>query len=205
VFKLHTEPNWRNAAQFLVSGFTSLSSREDRVRLLCQICTDLGDELYPAFIEILCIIYRLADKPSQQLTTDTLIHALLTARIPSGSIPAWGNQQSLQKRSLGPIEFLCAWYAQPCGRVPLPVNAFHAACTSLLELISTNSEAKALYCEKLILDVDESIDGSLSNASRAAILSLAKCWNASTDSAKAVDAFIESLQGDSLSRLTTFR
>lgn len=206
-FALKDNPDWYGAAQSLVSGCVSLASTEDRVRLMARLCSDLGENLYPAFLQILCSVGKHGDEQAQHLITDTLVHALATGRLPSGQLSAWGadtlnaERSFGQTRSLGPIEYLCVWYAQPSGRSPLNVNTFQKATHCMLEFISTNQQAKSLYCTKLIADVEDPLAGSLSSQTRNAITELVRAWQADSPIDAIIDRFVNTLQGDSLTRL----
>jgi len=52
-FPLNDPPDWHASAQELISGLVALSSSDERIRLLQRICDGLGDQLYPAFLQIL--------------------------------------------------------------------------------------------------------------------------------------------------------
>ena len=210
-FALKKDPDWYGAAQSLVNGCVSLTSTEDRVRLMARLCTDLGENLYPAFLQILCNIGEHGDQQAQHLITETLVHALTTGRLPSGKLSAWGadnmhTERSFgQTRSLGPIEYLCVWYAQPSGRSPLSIKAFQQATHCMLELISANPQAKSLYCTKLLADVKDPLGGSLSSQTRNAITELVKAWQADLKISGIIDCYINTLQGDNLSRLANIQ
>jgi len=145
---LDTEPDWHTAAQSLVDGCSAVDSSELRVRLLERLCVSLGDELYPAFLNILCAVSTFGDHKAQALVAETLVHALTTGRLPSGKLTAWGSGVVTasgafgQTRSLGPIEYLCAWYAQPAGSKPLSATAFHRIAHALISLISVEEKAR---------------------------------------------------------------
>ncbi len=47
---LLAQPRWTLAAQALVNGCADLRDDDDRVALLENLCTDLGDALYPALL-----------------------------------------------------------------------------------------------------------------------------------------------------------
>jgi len=151
---LKNRPDWYNAAQTLVSGFLVLDSKEPRVQLLQRLCDQLGDNLYPAFMQILCIIGENGTTDAKRLVAETLVHALATGRLPAGKLSAWGsdklqtNNAFGQTRNLGPVEFLCSWYAQPTGRNPISAQAFSKAATSFLALISADVDAPARRYEK---------------------------------------------------------
>jgi hypothetical protein len=207
-FQLSAHPDWHGAAQQLVDGCQTLKELDQRVELMESVCVGLGETLYPAFLKILCLIGKRGDHNAQQLITETLVQALLTGRLPSGKLTAWGantlqgDRLFGQTRSLGPIEYLFTWYAQPSGRNPLPVQAFHQAALDLLDLISSNPNAKNLYCTKLLADIEDPLDGSLSSKSRAAIGHFVKAWQSDKDSEEVLNQFLDTLQGgDSLTRL----
>ncbi len=207
--KLSDHPQWHDAAQLLVDGFAEFSSLEDRIRLMDRLCDGLGGSLYPAFLQILYNVERNGDDQSKHLVTETFVHALATGRLPSGKMSAWGSTSTItdtafgQTRSLGPIEFLCAWYAQPSGLPPLTRGAFVDVATCLLRLVSTNPQAQAMYRAKLMADVEDPLSGSLSSQSRTAMRTLAEQWHAGSDPEPVVDAFLASLEqgGSSLANL----
>ena len=188
-----------------------LGNLDQRVELLEKVCYGLGEDLYPAFLKILCLIGKQGDREARQLITETLVQALLTGRLPSGKLTAWGANRLTgdrlfgQTRSLGPIEYIFTWYAQPSGRTPLPVQGFHQATLDLLELISSNPKAKQLYCAKLSADIEDPLDGSLSSKSRMAIGSFVNAWKSNKSSETVLNHFLDTLHGDSLSRLSSIQ
>ena len=206
-FRLSTNPDWYSAAQRLVSGCLALKTLNHRVELMEKVCFGLGDEFYPAFLHILCVIGQRADKDAKYLITETLVQSLVTGRLPSGHLSAWGsdnyspNKLLGKTRSLGPVEYLLVWYAQPSGPCPLTIQSFQQSALDLLSLISSNPSAKSLYCKKLKADVEDPLDGSLSSKSRTAISNFVSVWESSEAIDLAIDSFLEKLQGDSLSRL----
>jgi hypothetical protein len=104
-------------------------------------------------------------------------------------------------RTFGPIEYLLLWYAQPSGRPPLPIQRFQIIAHNLISLINTNSTAKKLYCKKLLSDLDEPMNGSMSSQSRFAILAFLKSWELNESVDDTIDSFLNSILGDSISRL----
>ncbi len=205
---LKENPDWYAAAQALINSCATLKSIDERVRLMEKVCLDMGENIYPAFLQILCYVEKYGDDSAQHLVTDTLVNALTTGRLPSGKLSAWGattvNSSSAfgQTRSLGPIEYLCAWYSQPSGRQPLPANSFQQVMLSLLGLISSNEPAKQLYCEKLIAEVQDPINGTLSSQTKIAMEKLAQEWASGNTLENIVDAYFNALQGDRLDRLS---
>jgi hypothetical protein len=189
---LLSEPRWVQAAQALVDGCIDLPSDEERVALLAAICEGLGDELYPTFLRVLWTIGRHGDHAACAAVARTLVHALRTGRLPSGRRNAWGASASAQSaacfgstRSLGPLEYLCAWHAQAEPARAMSAAQFHSAARALMDLIAASPEARALYCEKLLADVDDPIGGALTRQTRAALRGLATAW---ADGATSFDA-----------------
>jgi hypothetical protein len=172
-----------------------------------KVCFGLGDELYPAFLRILCIIGQHGDQEARRLVTEALVQSLLTGRLPSGKLSAWGssrfNPNDLlgKTASLGPVEYLLIWYAQSSAITPLPIQSFQQAALDLLSLISSNPKAKLLYCKKLRSDIELPLDGALSSKSKLAIGQFVNAWERDTSINTAIDLFLETLQGDSISRL----
>jgi hypothetical protein len=201
---LQTEPDWSAAAQTLINGCGKLGNPEQRVRFLDRVCFSLGDQLYPAFLKLLCIVNEQGDTPARQAVAQTLVHALSTGRMPSGRLNAWGgytiehNPNRLHTphtRSLGPIEYLCAWHAQHSSTEPLPVATFDSAATSVIALISCDPQAQALYCTKLHQDIDDPLGGSLTRSTRAALSALVQAWESGATPQAVVQSLLNALHG----------
>jgi len=184
------------AAQALVDGCVDLSGDDDRVELLDQVCRGLGDDLYPVFVHVLWLIGRNGDHHAKELVARSLVHALRTGRLPSGRRGAWGTSRGAL-RSLGPIEYLCTWYAQQEDAVSrdsglsLTAEQFQSGTAAVMELIAASAEARLLYCEKLLADADDPIGGVFSRSTRAGIRALAQSWR---DGAAPGDASMRFLQ-----------
>jgi hypothetical protein len=194
------EPRWAQAAQALVEGCIDLQSDEERVALLTTVCERLGDELYPAFLRVLWAIGQHGDHAACAAVANALVHALRTGRLPSGRRGAWGAAQPAQStggyghtRSLGPLEYLCAWHAQATPERALPAAQFQTAVRSLMDLIATSPDARLLYCEKLLADVDDPIAGVLTRQTRHALRELATAWAAGAGSFDASARFLGAL------------
>ncbi|MBC7941422.1 MAG: hypothetical protein H7Z19_17010, partial [Chitinophagaceae bacterium] len=69
---LRAQPDWLGAAQTLIEGCCSLDGVEDRVRWLENLCLTLGDQLYPAFLRVLCLVGEHAEPLAQQAVAATL-------------------------------------------------------------------------------------------------------------------------------------
>jgi len=198
------EPDWHAAAQTLVNAFNALEKPEQRILLTEKLCDRLGGNLYPAFLQILFNVERYADEDAKSLVTSTLVFGLNSGRLPSGKLSAWGSSAVPdasafgQTRSLGPIEYLCAWYAQPSDQSPLALAAFSNIATSLLRLANSDQASKALYCAKLAQDAEDPLSGSLSRQTRSAIGALAKTWANDETPEKAVQSFVDTLSGGGL-------
>lgn len=186
---LRPDADWMGACETLIAGCAHLPQEEERVRWLEQLCLSLGDELYPAFLKVLCLIGEHGDADAQRAVADTLVAALQSGRIPSGRYATWGTSLGAS-RPVGPVEYLCAWYAQPDARGPLPVLAFDRAAKSLLGLIAHSDTARQLYCAKLRAEAEDAVGGSWSRATRDALLTLVQAWENEREPARAVDAFV---------------
>jgi hypothetical protein len=198
---LLSEPRWVPAAQALVDGCIDLPSDEDRVALLTSVCDGLGDELYPAFLRMLWSIGRHGDHPARAAVARALVHALRTGRLPSGRRSAWGGSDAGapgpaaygRTRNLGPLEYLCAWHTQAEPGRALTSEQFHAAACALMDLVSASREARELYCEKLLADVDDQIGGMLTRQTRQALRALANSWLAGAAPCDASARFLSAL------------
>ncbi len=196
------EPDWSGAAEVLIEGCAHLPTAEERVRWLERLCLSLGDALYPAILQVLCLIGEHGDAAAQTAVANTLMLALQTGRIPSGRHAAWGTTLTSSTgptRTMGPIEYLCAWYAQPDGRGTLGAVAFDRAARSLLCLVSHSAQARRLYCAKLSNDADDPMGGAWTRNSRQALRAMAQAWaepeaNPQRAAAHAVDAFLLALK-----------
>lgn len=203
-FQLNDNPDWHSAAQDLINGLHALDDAEREIQLLEKLCEKLGDELYPAFLQILFALEQFANNEAKQKIASTLVACIRTGRLPSGRLSAWGSSSITgdsafgQTRVLGPIEYVCAWYAQGGTTTPLSLQQFSLVLTSLLELVATNSQAKSFYCQKLQGDIDDPMSGALSNTTRQGLQELIEIWTHSDNSNDAVDAFVTSLQSESL-------
>jgi len=196
-------PRWTDAAQALVDGCVDLRDDENRVALLGAVCDGLGETLYPAFLRVLALIGQHGDHAACAAVARALVHALRTGRLPSGRRSAWGAGVAMapraaygSTRSLGPLEYLCAWHAQAEPARALTAEQFHIAARALMDLISASRDARLLYCEKLLADVDDPLSGALTRQTRVALRALATAWAAGEESFDASARFLRSLEPD---------
>ena len=204
--RLRAEPDWAGAAQTLIDGCASLKTPDARLSLLDDVCSALGDDLYPALLHVLYVIGARGTPEAQRAVAGTLVDGLLSGRLPSGRLAAWGAAASPEHargtRSLGPIEYLCAWYAQPEGRLPLTADAFDRSLRALLGLVGHDRQAAKLYADKLRADAADPLGGTLSRSTRHALRQLADAWSEGPGSEqRAVDAFLDAQQGSGLDHL----
>ncbi|MDO5626335.1 MAG: hypothetical protein Q4G71_16820 [Pseudomonadota bacterium] len=193
------EPDWSGAAEVLIEGCAHLPTPEERVRWMERLCLSLGDALYPAFLQVLCRVGEHGDAPAQAAVADTLVLALQSGRLPSGRHAAWGaTTLGAGTRAMGPIEYLCAWHAQPDSRGPLGATAFDRAARAVLGLVSHSDAARRLYCVKLMGDAEDPLGGAWSRNTRQALQAMARTWAAGAHpqraAADAVDAFLAALK-----------
>ena len=203
------EPRWAPAAQALVDGCVDLHDDEDRVALLAAVCEGLGDELYPAFLRVLWTIGHHGDHAACAAVARALVHALRTGRLPSGRRRAGGEGAAPpaaapaprahgRVRSLGPLEYLCAWHAQADPVRALSSAQFHLAARALMDLVAASPDARALYCEKLLADADDPLPGALTRQTREALRALATAWAAGAAPFEACARFAQALPGAAL-------
>jgi hypothetical protein len=206
---LSNKTDWHKTARLLLSSFVSLDSIDDRVRILDKLCSRLDGGLYPAFLHILYVIEQSADDYCKKLVSDTFYFAITSGRLPAGKVPAWGAGETIgdssygHVRRLGPVEFTCAWYAQPGGLPPLQADSFKTIASSLIRLFSINDNTHSLYCQKIIADSNDTISGTLSANTRQALSDLAHRWASSEEPEKLIGEFIVQTQSVSTLRSIT--
>jgi len=206
VAALLDQPRWAPAAQALVDGCIDLRDDEDRVALLAAVCEGLGDELYPAFLRVLWIVGQHGDHAACAAVAGALVHALRTGRLPSGRRSAWGegthnmapgapSSAYGRTRSLGPLEYLCAWHVQADPVRALSSTQWHLAARALMDLVAASPDARTLYCEKLLADADDPLPGALTRQTREALRALATAWAAGASPFEACARFTQALPG----------
>ena len=199
-FALAPDPDWHGAARELVGGLCALEGTEGRIRLLESVCVGLGDALYPAFLQILHAIERDGEPAAREVVARTLVDCLLSGRLPSGRLPAWGaaslptESPFGQVRTLGPIEYLCAWRGQPSSLPALPDERFGIVLASLVALVDSHPPAARLYARKLLGDAEDPLDGSLAGRTREGLGELARRWAAGASPEEACTAFLGAIE-----------
>ncbi len=193
-------PNWHGAAAELVGCLGEIGEPDERVRLLDKLCQRLDGGLYPAFLQMLLEIDLNGEAAAKAIVAETVAHALTTGRMPSGKVRAWGASQSPtggvfeQSRNLGPIEYLCAWYMQPSDLPPLTRAAFDTGLSALIRLFSTADDGLERYCDKLVMDANHTIGGSLTNQTQDGLRELARCMRSRVSAEESVAAFLAAAQ-----------
>lgn len=181
---LREAPDWAGAAQLLIDGCAHADGAAERIELLERLCDALGDQLYPAFLKVLCVVARHGTEAAQAAVAQALVDGLASGRVPSGRRPAWGAQPAWAVggpagrggQALGPVEYLCAWYAQAEGPVADRREAFNASLGPLLGLLSRSPRAREAYAARLCMVADDPIGGALSRDTRAGLRALAQAW-----------------------------
>lgn len=197
---LREAPDWQASARELVHGLARRPDIEARIRLLDRLCARLGGSLYPAFLQLLCVIERNGDTVSRAVTVDTLLHALASGRLPVGHMPAWGTTRPNddttleRRRALGPLEFLFAWYAQPSELPPLDQVAFMSMATHLLRLIGGHAAARETYRALLESETTNAASGTLSRETRAMLAPLVEHWRDDGEVEPLVNTCLEALR-----------
>jgi hypothetical protein len=174
---LKPAPDWAAAAQCLVDGCAHAPNAAWRTELLERVCLALGDQLYPAFLNVLCLVGERGSAQAQAAVADALVDALCSGRLPAGRRPAWGLGGGWGA-ALGPLEYLCVGHVDPpAGPAP---SAAHTdrALQALLALVWRSPRALALYAGHLQALTDAPPDGTLTRAARQTLLALAAALRA---------------------------
>ena len=186
--QLLQQPDWSAAAQALIDACAaSVSGTSSDRAVVLERCADaLGHRLYPALIGVLCVVSERANACARAVVVHTLIEALSSGRLPCGRVNAWGAATGLgplgPTRSLGPVEYLCATYAEPGTACVLPVTSFDQALQALLRLFSDTAEIRHLYCERLLaLGSDPMDEGAIRVQTIKGLHQLAECWRGCGD------------------------
>jgi hypothetical protein len=192
------EPRWREAARALVAGCVDLRGGAEAVTLMETVCVGLGDELYPAFLRVLCEIGRHGDHAARAAVARTLVLALRSGRLPSGRRAAWGSNLwaggAVGGRSLGPLEYLCASAADRSHESALAARDFDLSAQSVMALVAADDEARQLYAAHLHARAADPLEGALPRAGRHAMQALAQAWLQGAAPAEASAAFLAALQ-----------
>ena len=121
-------PDFIAADERLLATLRRHSDPDFQVALLKRIARHLGDENYPVFLKLLCVVGESDDATAQHLLAESLRHAIQRDDLPSGTVTSWGVAEAwghfppapmatwfsnaAPRRGLGPIEYLTAWYGQ---------------------------------------------------------------------------------------------
>ncbi len=198
VAALLAEPRWVSAARALLSGCIDLPDMDAKVSLLETVCRTLGDDLYPAFLRVLTEVGQHGDHDARAVLAQVLVHALRTGRLPSGRRAAWGASSAQpgsvnRGRSLGPLEYLCSWADQSEGMNHLMQREFEQATQAVMHLVNADATARKLYCEQLMAQADDPIEGALSRRARAAMRAMAVTWAGGAAPPEAAASFVAAL------------
>ena len=193
--QLLAQPRWADAAQALIGGCLDLGPRQEgAVALMETVCNGLGDQLYPAFLRVLAEVNLRGEYAARAAVAQTLTQALCQGRLPSGSRAAWGSHQAgAQRRSLGPIEYLCLAAWPQGGQSRLSPEQFQTLASAVMELLDCDAHARRLYADHLSAVADDPLDGTMPREARAALRALAHSWRAQPDASQACTAFVDSL------------
>lgn len=193
--QLLAQPRWTEAAQALIGGCLDLGPRhEGAVALMEAVCVGLGDQLYPAFLRVLAEVNLRGEYAARAAVAQTLTQSLCQGRLPSGSRAAWGSHQpGAQRRSLGPIEYLCLAAWPQGGQSELSPEQFQTLASAVMELLDCDAEARKLYADHLSAVADDPLDGTMPREVRSALRTLAQSWRGHPDASQACTAFVASL------------
>jgi hypothetical protein len=193
--ELKAAPHWAAAAQLLVDGCAHAPDAAYRTELLERLCLALGDQLYPAFLTVLCRVGEMGTPAAQSAVAEALVDALRSGRLPAGRRAAWGASWAPSSaQSLGPIEYLCAWYADPGPHEAPSAAAFDRALQSLLRLVGHSPRARSLYAQRLRALAEDPLGGTLTRHTRHVLQQLAEAWAAAQATPQsAADACLQAM------------
>jgi len=202
---LKTEPDWRGGAAALAAGLQTQSTLDGRVDVLERICDGFGEALYPGFAKLLAALGHFGSQRVKALAAEALAHALITARLPSTRVPAWGaggfaglidGGLGGAVRTVGPLEFLCVWLVRDIARERLDDEAFRTALSLLIDLVSASPRAAALYVDKLLIDIEDPAEGLHDARSRRLVRTLAERWRAGDTPGDIAEAVLRNARAD---------
>lgn len=186
------DPDWLGSARALIAALVRNPDADIRAAILNRVARRLGDEWYPVFIKIACVVGESDDEDAQKLLADALAHAMKKGDLPSGSLTSWGGSGALNtapagvpgsffraspRRNLGPIEYLSCWHSQSTNRSPLTDDLYRVSLTSLLRLFNASSAAARAYCVKLQADSVNELEGTFTAVTRHRLAAVADLWS----------------------------
>lgn len=190
---VRSNPDLLGSARALVEALARYASSDMRASILNRVARHLGDEWYPVFIKIACVIGESQDEAAKRLVADSLAYAMKKGDLPSGSLTSWGVSgnwmaapsgvpqsyfRAAPRRSLGPIEYLSSWHSQSTNRAPLSDDVYRTSLASLLHLFNASPAAARIYQIKLQSDSMHEIEGTFTAITRARLAMIAELWAA---------------------------
>jgi hypothetical protein len=188
---LRSDPDLLGSARALLHALARTPDADVRVAVLNRVAKRLGNEWYPAFIKLACIVGESDDEDAKRLLADTLAHAMKKGDLPSGSLTSWGASgnwvtaptgvpgsffRSAPRRNLGPIEYLSSWHSQSTNRPPLTDDVYRTSLIGLLRLFSASPAAARAYQSKLQADSVNELEGTFTAVTRTRLAAIAELW-----------------------------
>lgn len=202
---LKGDPDWRGGAAALAAGLQTQTTLDGRVDVLERVCDGFGEALYPGFAKLLAALAHFGGPAVKVMAADALAHALVTARLPSTRVPAWGaggfasltgGGLGVAARNVGPLEFLCVWLVRDVASERLDDEAFRIALPLLIDLVSASPRAASLYADKLLIDIEDPTEGLHDARSRNLVRTLAERWRAGDAPHDIAEAVLRCAQAD---------
>jgi hypothetical protein len=201
---LRADPDFLGSARSLLDALARSPSPDTRAAILNRVAKRLGDEWYPAFIKIACVIGESDDEPAKKLLADTLAHSMMKGDLPSGSLTSWGVSGNLPtpdlgaapqgvprsffraapRRNLGPIEYLSSWHSQSTNRTPLSDDVYRTSLAGLLQLFNASAAAARAYQSKLQADSLMGLEGTYTTITRHRLAAIAAWWAEGVEAAE---------------------
>lgn len=187
----------RQSATRLLHALRAHEDREYRRTLLKRLAREMGEEDYPLFLRLLCVVAESDDSAAKTLLAESLAEALRRADPPAGALSSWGATRlpdaggpltarqlsdrffaGTPSRRYGPLEYLVVWLNQKTQRLPLSEAECRRTLTRLIALFDHSPAARELYAARLKADAGNALEGAYTRATRERLAALAEAWQA---------------------------
>ena len=201
----------RTAADRLVSALAAHADPEYRLAVLKRLVRRLGEDQYPLFLRIVCVVAESDDERAQRLLAETFGVALRRMDLPGGALSSWGATGlpdpgapvaasalsghffgATPRRMLGPVEYLVVWHLQRTQRTALSADGFRSSLARMIGMLNRSVEARTLYPQKLAADAQNELEGAYTRATRERLAAIAAAWAAGETPAQVAAAATDS-------------
>jgi hypothetical protein len=189
---VRTNSDFLGAVRALLEALAAHACSDARAAIVNRVARRLGDEWYPAFLKMICVVAESDDPTAKQLLASTLAHAMRKGELPSGSLTSWGVGadwlaapagvpgsffRSAPRRQLGPIEYVTSWHSQSTNRAPLSDSVYRHTLSRILQLFEACPDAARAYQAKLAADAMNALEGTYTEMTRSRLAAIAQLWS----------------------------